>query len=147
MTLLRVAFLALVVTVISACSGDEQPDDYASAKPAEVISGFYKAVYEQEDLEQAKKLSSNRLADLITHYGAVSQVQRYVLGRYFDTVEIEVVSDSLTDYLNDSNELRATVIFEGTYEGDNIKDSRDVVLIQQDGSWVVDKILDARYRP
>ncbi|RUO72889.1 hypothetical protein CWI78_00135 [Idiomarina ramblicola] len=146
MGMLRVFLLAFAMSTVSAC-GSEEPADYTEAKPAEVISGFYNAVYEEEDLEKAKRLSSTRMADLITHYGAVSQVERYVLGRYFDTVEIEVVSDSLTDYLNNSSELRATVIFEGTYEGDNIKDSRDVVLIQQDGSWVIDKILDARYRP
>jgi len=146
MVILRTFLLALVAAAVSAC-GSEEPTDFSNAKPAEVVSQFYNAVYEQDDLEKAKQLSSTRMADLITHYGAVSQVERYVLGRYFDTVEVEVVSDSLTDYLNNSNELRATVIFEGTYDGDNIKDSRDVVLIEQDGRWVVDKILDARYRP
>lgn len=146
MTILRVFLLALAAVSVSSCGSDE-PTDFTQAKPAEVINGFYNAVYEEEDLEKAKQLSSKSMADLITHYGAASQVERYVLGRYFDTVEIEVVSDSLTDYLNNSNELRATVIFEGTYNGDNIKDSRDVVLIQQDGSWVIDRILDARYRP
>ncbi|MCA1767378.1 MAG: hypothetical protein LC639_04025 [Idiomarina sp.] len=146
MVILRTFLLALVAAAVSACSSEE-PTDFSNAKPAEVVSLFYNAVYEQDDLEKAKQLSSTRMADLITHYGAVSQVERYVLGRYFDTVEVEVVSDSLTDYLNNSNELRATVIFEGTYDGDNIKDSRDVVLIEEDGRWVVDKILDARYRP
>lgn len=146
MTILRVFLLALAAVSVSSCGSDE-PTDFTQAKPAEVINGFYNAVYEEEDLEKAKQLSSKSMSDLITHYGAASQVERYVLGRYFDTVEIEVVSDSLTDYLNNSNELRATVIFEGTYNGDNIKDSRDVVLIQQDGSWVIDRILDARYRP
>ena len=138
--------MALVAAAVSAC-GSEEPTDFSDAKPAEIVTSFYNAVYEQDDLEKAKQLSSTRMADLITHYGAVSQVERYVLGRYFDTVKIEVANDSLTDYLNNSNELRATVIFEGTYNGDNIKDRRDVVLIQQDGRWVVDKILDARYRP
>lgn len=146
MIMLRMVLLSFALTALTAC-GSEEPVNFEKAKPAEVIQGFYNAVYEQEDLKQAKLLSSARMADLISHYGAVSAVQRYVLGRYFDTVEVEVVSDSLTDYLNNSNELRATVIFEGTYDGDSVKDSRDVVLIQEDGSWVVDKILDARYRP
>ncbi|MCK7458696.1 hypothetical protein [Idiomarina aminovorans] len=146
MVIVRMFLLVLVAAAVSAC-GSEDPTDFSNAKPAEIVTSFYNAVYEQDDLDKAKQLSSTRMANLITHYGAVSQVQRYVLGRYFDTVEIEVASDSLTDYLNNSNELRATVIFEGTYNGDNIKDRRDVVLIQQDGRWVVDKILDARYRP
>ncbi|MDV6315247.1 hypothetical protein [Idiomarina sp. HP20-50] len=143
---LKVLLLTIAAVAISACSGEE-PINLEEAKPADVIQQFYHSVYEQEDLEQAKRLSSTRMADLISHYGAVSSVQRYLLGRYFDTVEIEVVSDSMTDYLNNSGELRATVIFEGTYEGDSIKDSRDVVLIEEDGRWVIDRILDARYRP
>ena len=87
------------------------------------------------------------MVDLISHYAAVSSVQRYVLGRYYDKVELEVVSDSLGDYLNHSDELRATVLFEGEYKGEYNKDSRDVVLIQNGGSWLVDRILDPRYRP
>lgn len=138
--------LAFFVVAVSACGGKE-PVNLEEAKPAEVIKQFYQSVYEKEDLEQAKRFSSNRMADLITHYGAVSSVQRYLLGRYYDTVEVEVVSDSMTDYLNNSGELRATVIFEGSYEGQQIKDSRDVVLIEEDGRWVIDRILDARYRP
>lgn len=137
---------ACLVLLLAACGGDE-PVDYSQAKPAEVITGFYQALYTENDLEKARQLSSERMAELIAHYGAASQVQRYVLGRYYDSVETEVVSDSLSDYLNNNNELRATVIFDGTYQGDHIKDSRDVVLIQQDGSWVIDRILDARYRP
>ncbi|KPD23834.1 MULTISPECIES: hypothetical protein [Idiomarina] len=131
---------------LSGCSDDEAVD-LNTATPTEVIQGFYQAVYEEKDLEKAKRFASPRMVDLISHYAAVSSVQRYVLGRYYDKVELEVVSDSLGDYLNHSDELRATVLFEGEYKGEYNKDSRDVVLIQNGDSWLVDRILDPRYRP
>lgn len=138
--------LTLSLMALAACGSDE-PINYAEAEPEEVIHEFYNAIYKKRDLEQAKRLSSEQMADLINHYGAVSAVQRYVLGRYFETVEIEVETNSFTDYLNNSKELRVTVIFDGYHNGDRAKDSRDVVLIKKDDAWVVDKILDTRYRP
>lgn len=138
--------LAFSLMMLSAC-GDDEITNYAQAQPEEVIHGFYNSIYEDRDLELAKELSSKRMADLIDHYGAVSAVQRYVLGRYFETVEIEVETNSFTDYLNNSDDLRVTVIFDGYHNGERAKDSRDVVLIKRDDAWVVDKILDTRYRP
>ena len=84
---------------------------------------------------------------LIEHYATLSGVERYVLGRYYDRVELTVEADSIVPYLNNKQELRATVIFEGEYKGDNVKDSRDVVLVQEGGTWRVDQSLDPRYRP
>lgn len=135
-----------ILLSLSACS-DQERVDLTTATPTEVIQGFYQAIYEERDLEKAKRFASPRMVDLINHYAAVSSVQRYVLGRYYDQVELEVVSDSLNDYLNHSDELRATVMFDGKYNGEHNKDSRDVVLIENGDSWLLDKILDPRYRP
>ncbi|WP_322407405.1 hypothetical protein U0358_06290 [Idiomarina sp. PL1-037] len=146
MKIVNLLILAFTIMTLSACGGDE-PINYAQAQPEEVIEGFYNSIYKDRNLEQAKQLSSERMADLINHYGAVSAVQRYVLGRYFETVEIEVETNSFTDYLNNSEDLRVTVIFHGYHNGERAKDSRDVVLIKRDDAWVVDKILDTRYRP
>ncbi|WP_417440620.1 hypothetical protein [Idiomarina sp.] len=146
MKIVNLLVLAFALMTLSAC-GDDEPINYAQAQPEEVIQGFYASIYKDRDLDQAKQLSSERMADLINHYGAVSAVQRYVLGRYFEKVEIEVETNSFTDYLNNSEELRVTVIFDGYHNGERAKDSRDVVLIKRDDAWVVDKILDTRYRP
>jgi len=146
MKTLNLLVLAFAIIMLSAC-GDDESINYAQAQPEEVIHGFYDSIYKDRDLEQAKRLSSERMAELIDHYGAVSAVQRYVLGRYYETVDIEVETNSFTDYLNNAEDLRVTVIFDGYHNGDRAKDSRDVVVIKRDDAWVVDKILDTRYRP
>ena len=85
---------------------------------------------------------------LIDHYAALNGVERYVLGRYFDQVELTIEAESIVPYLmNKKQERRVTVIFDGKYNDETVKDSRDVVLVQEEGQWRVDQILDARYRP
>ena len=122
-------------------------DGDAETEEAAAIKGFYQAIYRDDDLNKAKRFASERMDGLIEHYATLSGVERYVLGRYYDRVELTVEADSIVPYLNNKQELRATVIFEGEYKGDNVKDSRDVVLVQEEGTWRVDQILDPRYRP
>ena len=43
---------------------------------------FYYAIYRENDLSKAKGFASQRLSQLLEHYGSVSAVQRYVLNRY-----------------------------------------------------------------
>ncbi|MGM0525546.1 MAG: hypothetical protein ACQEQ8_05060 [Pseudomonadota bacterium] len=141
--------IMLAVVALSACSEqnfghaeeeDENPEVVA-------IKSFYQAIYRDDDLEKAKRYASERMDGLIDHYATLQAVERYVLGRYFDQVELSVDTDSLVPYLNKKQEVRATVIFEGEYQGEDVKDSRDVVLVQEQGKWRVDQILDPRYRP
>ena len=84
---------------------------------------------------------------MLTHYGSASAIQRYVLNRYFDSVEIEIDPTSFTQYLNRENEQRVTLVFQGTYNGEQVKDRRDIVLVREKEGWLVDQILDPRYRP
>ena len=70
-----------------------------------------------------------------------------MLGRYFDQVELTIEADSIVPYLNKQQERRVTIMFEGRYNDETVKDSRDVVLVQEEGQWRVDQILDPRYRP
>lgn len=111
------------------------------------IKGFYQAIYRDDQLELAKQFASDRMDGLLEHYATIKNVERYVLGRYYDKVELTIDKDSLVPYLNNQQEIRATVMFDGQYKGDNIKDSRDVVLVLEEGQWRVDQILDPRYRP
>lgn len=108
---------------------------------------FYYAIYREGDINKAKSFTTDRLAKLLTHYGSASAIQRYVLNRYFDSVEIEIDPTSFTQYLNRKNEQRVTLVFQGTYNGEQVKDRRDIVLVRDKEGWLVDQILDPRYRP
>lgn len=122
-------------------SGD--PD----SEESQAIKNFYYAIYIDDNLSKAKQFASQRLDRLLDHYATVSGAERYVLGNKFSQVEIIVKSDSIEPYLYDSKERRVTVVFDGEYQGDIVKDRRDVVLVQEQGEWRVDQILDPRYRP
>lgn len=144
-----IAGLLALTVGLTACDGASSGFTDESEELAEVVAikGFYQAIYVDGNLEKAKQFASNRMDGLIDHYATVNGVQRYVLDRYFDSVEISVAQESLVPYLNNKQEMRATVVFDGTYQGDTAKDRRDVVLVQEQGKWRVDQILDPRYRP
>ncbi len=108
---------------------------------------FYYAIYRENDLSKAKGFASQRLSQLLEHYGSVSAVQRYVLNRYFDRVEISIDPASFDAYLNRDDEQRVTLVFDGRYDGEMVKDRRDIVLVKEQNAWRVDQILDPRYRP
>ncbi|WP_404402713.1 hypothetical protein LG288_05195 [Idiomarina seosinensis] len=150
MLLIRFLALGLLLLMLTACEepdrgfGDGQAEDRPEIQ---VILDFYQSIYEADDLDRAKQYASERMGGLMEHYGTSQGVQKYVLNRRYDDVQVQVESDSLVPYLNQADELRATVIFEGSYGDDEIKDSRDVVVVRQGDSWRVDRILDPRFRP
>ncbi|WP_241970324.1 hypothetical protein [Idiomarina seosinensis] len=141
--------IILPLVALTACSEQNfgHAEDEGETPEVVAIKSFYQAIYRDDDLQKAKTYASDRMDGLIDHYATLQGVERYVLGRYFDQVELSVDTDSLVPYLNKAQEIRATVIFEGEYQGEDVKDSRDVVLVQEQGKWRVDQILDPRYRP
>lgn len=142
-------FAWLMVTFLAGCNEPNRGygDGEANSEEVQTITHFYQAIYRDDDLNKAKRYGSERMNSLIDHYATLNGVERYVLGRYFTEVKLTVETESIVPYLNKQKERRVTVIFEGSYQGEAIKDSRDVVLVQADGQWRVDQILDPRYRP
>lgn len=122
-------------------------DSDTESEEARAIKGFYHAIYLDDDLTKAKQFASNRMDGLIDHFATLNGVERYILGRYFTDVALRIESESIVPYLNNAQERRVTVIFDGTYQDETVKDSRDVVIVQEEGQWRVDQILDPRYRP
>lgn len=146
----RVGMLCISVIILMTGCGEVERgygDGDADTEEAQVIKGFYQAVYRDDDLTKAKQFASERMDGLIDHYATLNGVERYVLGRYFDQVELTIEADSIVPYLNKQQERRVTIMFEGRYNDETVKDSRDVVLVQEEGQWRVDQILDPRYRP
>lgn len=145
--LMLIALLGMLS--LTACEKVERGygDGDTESEEVRVIKGFYHAIYLDDDLTKAKQFASNRMDGLIDHFATLNGVERYILGRYFTNVELRIESDSIVPYLNNSQERRVTVIFDGTYQDETVKDSRDVVLVQEQGQWRVDQILDPRYRP
>lgn len=139
----------LGMLLLTACEKVERGygDGDTESEEVRVIKGFYQAIYLDDDLTKAKQFASNRMDGLIDHFATLNGVERYILGRYFSDVELRIESDSIVPYLNNAQERRVTVVFDGTYQDETVKDSRDVVLVQEQGQWRVDQILDPRYRP
>lgn len=151
MRLSRIATSLCLITSTFTSGCDDTNRDYgyggAVTEETQVIEGFYQSIYRDEDLAKAKQFASERMDGRIDHYATVNGVARYILRRHYDRVQLTIEAESIVPYLNQQNERRVTIVFGGQYNGETIKDSRDVVLVLEEGQWRVDQILDARYRP
>ncbi|WP_290486764.1 MULTISPECIES: hypothetical protein [unclassified Idiomarina] len=151
-----VAFVVVILSVLAGCEPAKetsytnsmgQETSHETQSKMHAALSFYYAIYREDDLNVAKHFASERMSQLIEHYGSVSAVQRYVLNRYFDRVEISIDPSSFKQYLNRDDEQRVTLVFDGSYDGEMVKDRRDIVLVKEKNVWRVDQILDPRYRP
>ena len=101
---------------------------------------FLKSIYEEDNLDKAISLSSDKMARLLTRYHTNSNAQRHLLNLKYDTVEITPQAAGKIGRSEFSEKSTITVFLSGTYGEDKIEDLRSIDLIKEDGEWRVNKI-------
>lgn len=141
------ALLLVFMTIFGsvACMDDGQP--IMKGREPEIVSkDFFEAIYNQRDLDAAIALSTEQLGDLLASYGTVNGVQRHLLNRYYDEVEIVVDTTNFRPFMDRQDSMRINVLFTGTYNGEMFDELRSIVIVQVNERWYVDKILDDKYK-
>lgn len=146
MTKFRALLLVFIASFGSvACMDDGQP--IMKGREPEIVSkDFFEAIYNQRDLDAAIALSTEQLGDLLASYGTVNGVQRHLLNRYYDEVEIVVDTTNFRPFMDRQDSMRINVLFTGTYNGEMFDELRSIVIVQVNERWYVDKILDDKYK-
>ena len=101
---------------------------------------FHNCVYEDDNLDVAISLSSDRLARILTNYHSNRNVQRHLLNLKYDTVIITPQSGNSVGRSEFSEKATVTVFLSGMYDDDKIEDLRSLDLIKEDGMWKVSQI-------
>lgn len=101
---------------------------------------FLKSVYEDDNLDTAIRLSSEKMSRILTRYHTNSNVQRHLLNLKYDTVTITPQSAGKIGRNEFSEKSTITVFLSGNYNGDKVEDLRSLDLIKEDGEWKVNKI-------
>ncbi|MDP4537345.1 hypothetical protein Q3O60_14220 [Alkalimonas collagenimarina] len=138
---LIVPFLLLLLS----CAEDNTALSGNFAAPEHAAAEFFDAIYNQNDLELAKSLSSQSLAELIEHYATPRQVARTVINMSYDEVTINVnrAGQNLREQYGDATEVM--LVFTGTFDNRTVNEMRVVRMVRVRGRWLVDEILNDPY--
>jgi hypothetical protein len=136
-----VPFLLLLLS----CAEDNPAMSGAFAPPEHAAAEFFDAIYNQNDLELAKSLSSQSLADLMEHYGTPRQVARTLINMSYDEVTINVnrAGQNLREQYGDSTEVM--LVFTGSFDNRTVNEMRIVRMVRVRGRWLVDEIRNDPY--
>lgn len=109
--------------------------------PEYTVVIFMKSIYEQDNIDEAVSLSTERFGRILSRYHTNRNVQRHIMNlRYDPPVEIVPQAGSKIARAAYAEKVTLTLYFSGMLGDDKIEDLRDVDLIRVDGEWKVDKV-------
>ena len=125
--------------LLTACSENENIIEADNPEVATVA--FFNAIYNEKNLEKAVSVCSPQLARIILHYQSPKAVGRHLFNMSYDKVEItpESKGTKVREQFQDSAQI--IVYFDGVYMDQKIRDIKRISLIQEDGKWLINKIM------
>ncbi|MCL5049039.1 MAG: hypothetical protein M1473_00625 [Firmicutes bacterium] len=108
----------------------------------EVAIEFFDRLYNQRNLESAAELASEEYRPLLSRYGTVNAVSRYLYNMNFDQVTIEADRQGIQLYREQSDTARVQVSFSGQRNNQRVETLRDVVLVRENNRWRVSRVME-----
>lgn len=111
--------------------------------PEESAILFFEALYNEKNYQKALTFVSSNLKKDLVKYKTAKHASRQYFYLSFDKVQIDaaLADKSLrADFFSNGN---LTVLFDGTFNGQRIKELRKVKMKQVGEKWVIDKIYKA----
>lgn len=134
----RVWAIFLAVNLLVGC-GDNRP---AGPDAHEVALEFFDRLYNRNDLQGAAQLATSEYNQVLVRYGSVNAVGRYLYNMNFDQVELEADRLGIQLYREQSDTARVQISFSGTQGMKRYEALRDVVMVRENGSWRLSRVLD-----
>lgn len=137
----------LILTIVfsimlTACDGGSDEDAITKIDNPELVTiAFFDALYNEKNIEKAALVCSPRLARIILSYRSAKSVGRHLFNMSYDKVEIRPDGSGVKVREQFKDAAKITVYFDGYYNDDRLKDVKRLSLIQQDGKWIINKIL------
>ncbi|MCU4676719.1 hypothetical protein N7931_13870 [Catenovulum sp. 2E275] len=141
---IKIAFITAILALLQACDNNK----LTVQQPGEVAIEFFDAIYNQQDLNAAVKLTTPQYSRILKSYYTVERVQKVLFNRRYDKVEIEEDTNITGLSFTDTNADKAyvTLMFDGLYNGERFRDLKKIVMVKQQGKWRVDKLKADVYR-
>ncbi|MFT6330471.1 MAG: hypothetical protein ACJAYN_002415 [Bermanella sp.] len=139
----KVILLCLVALTMAAC---DKPDREIKAGRYGMMSDetpqyaalvFIMAIYEDDNLDGALKLSTDKFAGLLKSYHTNSGVQRHILNLRLTEMTVEPVSGGFESMTEFKKEVTVDVKIIGTYNNRKITELKTISMIRQSGDWKI----------
>ncbi|WP_346993702.1 hypothetical protein [Alteromonas gracilis] len=140
------ALLGLFTVLFLAACGEKSDEGLGrygmldESTPEYTTVMFLRSVYEDDNLDAAIAVSSEKMSRILTRYHSNRNVQRHLLNLRYDSVIITPQSTGGVGRSEFSEKSTITVFLSGTYGEDKVEDLRSLDLIKEDGEWKVNKI-------
>ena len=132
-----------VIFFISSCgeNNDNVPAFANPDAPEYRAVRFFDALYNEKNLGKAQQYSTKKLSRILRSYGTVRGYTRYVLNLQIDSGVALRIDRSLSQVKRgDPNKTFVNILFDGSFNGEPVKDIRKVRFVKVDGDWLVDSI-------
>ena len=139
----KVILLCLVTLTIAACNKPEREIKagrygmMSDETPQYAALVFIMVVYEDDNLDSALKISTDKFARLLKSYHTNSGVQRHILNLRLTTMTVEPVSGGFEGITKYRKEATVDVKIIGTYNYKKITELKTISMVKESGDWKI----------
>ncbi|MCS6235236.1 hypothetical protein ACRN93_10085 [Shewanella baltica] len=121
--------------------GDPSTENQRQLSPEEVSLGFFKAIYVDRDVEQAKQFVDEPIKQVLTHYYIAAAVQRNMLGLSMTNVEMEIDDIDIDFFRKFTKDVIVVIKMKGLKGGQPWIDDRTIRLHKIDSKWTIVELM------
>ena len=121
--------------------GDPSTQEQRQLSPEEVSLGFFKAIYVDRNVEQAKQYVDDPIKQVLTHYHIAAAVQRNMLGLSMTNGEMEIDDIDIDFFRKFTKDVIVVVKMKGLKGGQPWIDDRTIRLHKIGSQWIIVELL------
>lgn len=121
--------------------GDPSTEDQRQLSPEEVSLGFFKAIYVDRNVEQAKQFVDEPIKQVLTHYYIAAAVQRNMLGLSMTNVEMEIDDIDIDFFRKFTKDVIVVIKMKGLKGGQPWIDDRTIRLHKIGSKWTIVELM------
>ena len=139
----KVILLCLVALTVTACNKPEREIKagrygmMSDETPQYAALVFIMVIYEDDNLDDAIKISTDKFGRLLKSYHTNSGVQRHVLNLRLTEMTVEPVSGGFQGMTEFKKEATVDVKITGTYNHNKIVDLKTISMVKESGDWKI----------
>jgi hypothetical protein len=132
--------LIILAILLTGCSQESETMSGVQT-PEQVSLGFFKAIYVDRNVEQAKQFVDKPMQEVLSHYYIASAIQRHVLNLTMTDVTIEIEEIDIDFFRKFTKDITVIVKLTGKRGSENWIDDRTIRLHKVKNRWVIVEIL------
>nr|WP_297349139.1 hypothetical protein [uncultured Glaciecola sp.] len=139
----KVILLCFITLTVTACSKPEREINagrygmMSDETPQYAALVFIMAIYEDENLDSAIKMSTDKFARLLKSYHTNSGVQRHILNLRLSEMTVEPVSGGFEGITEYKKQATVDVKIIGTYNYKKITELKTISMVKESGDWKI----------